>query len=77
MHKRYVGYVAVSKDDLLNLLFENQRFEFFFRIDGNTVGVDGAAQRGRVATVFDSRDLSRGERHDFVFGMSRKQTLKV
>ena len=64
-----MGDVAVGKDHLLNFLFDNQRFEFFFCVDGNTAGVERSAQRWRVATVFDSRDLSRGERHDFVFGV--------
>src|SRR6516164_11470632 len=69
MHERYVGYVAVSKDNLLNALFENQLFEFFFRIDRDTVRVTAAAQRGRIAAVFDVRDLRRSERHDFVCGI--------
>ena len=44
MHKRYMGDVAIGKDHLLNFIFENQRFEFFFRIDGSTAGVERPAQ---------------------------------
>src|SRR4249919_2560220 len=69
MHEVYVGDVAIGKDHLVNGLFEDQLFEFLLRVDGNAVRVKGAAQRCRITTVLDSRDLSGGERHDFVFGI--------
>ena len=69
MHEVYVGDVAIGKDHLVNGLFEDQLFEFLLRVDGNAIGVKGAAQRCRITTVLDARDLSRGERHDFVFGI--------
>jgi hypothetical protein len=76
MHKRHMGDIAIGKDHLLYLLFEDQLFKVLFRIDGNTAGVERPAQRWRTATIFDSWDLSGGERHDFIFRMFTKAGIE-
>ncbi len=66
MHYVLVGDVAVGEDSLVDIVILNQLLEVVLGVDRDTVGVQIAAQLGRIRAAVDVGNLRSGERDDFV-----------
>src|SRR5690606_17604144 len=61
-----VRHVAISENDLVNLVFPNQRFEFVFATDRDTARVERSCQLGRINPVLDTGNLCCRKGDDFI-----------
>src|SRR5688572_12748589 len=70
-------YIAVGKDDLVNVVLLDQREEFLFFMDGDSVGIKITGQLRRIPPVGDIRDLSCSESNNFYGGIFPEQNVKI
>ena len=57
MHYGRMRQVAVSENDLLNLVPMDDLFQIGLRKNRNAVRIDWSAQRLRIASILDARNL--------------------
>jgi hypothetical protein len=77
MHDVLVRDVAIRENHLLDLMGFDQGLKLFFRMDGNSFGVEAPRKNGRVFSSLDIRDLSRGESDDPAIGIIAKNDIEI
>ena len=77
VHHVCVRDVAVGEDDLVDRTRPAQRLELRLVHDGNSVGIEPARQRRRIAPAGNARDLRRREGDDLGGGIVAINDIEI